>query len=244
MHTIQHRSPTIVEMANSSLHNDTFAATDAAARIDVVLFDYGQVLSGPPNPSAWTALLAASGLSEEKLHAAYWEFRHEYDRGALTGATYWQAVAKHAGTSFDEAQMTALLAADIDLWTMLNQPMVEWALRLQRAGVRTGVLSNIGDCICDGIRAKLRWLSGFEHCTWSYAYLLAKPDPQIYIKTAKALDCEPQNILFIDDREENITAAAALGMQTIHYDYNGHADFVREMRERGLGSLIDAEKIA
>ena len=95
-------------------------------------------------------LRAVSGLDEERLHAAYWKFRHDYDRGTLTGRAYWDAVAADAGVRFDDAQRAALMAADIDVWTPLNPPMVEWAGRLQRAGVRTGILSNIGDAIGEG----------------------------------------------------------------------------------------------
>ena len=78
--------------------NDTNRAkNDAEPRVDAVLFDYGQVLSGPPDAAAWGVLRAVSGLDEERLHAAYWKFRHDYDRGTLTGRAYWDAVAADAG---------------------------------------------------------------------------------------------------------------------------------------------------
>jgi putative hydrolase of the HAD superfamily len=225
-------------MPNPFLEDSTPANVKAAERINVVLFDYGMVLSGPPDPAAWAVLRTVSGLDEGHLHAGYWAFRHDYDSGALTGPAYWHAVAAHAGITLNDAQIGALLAADIDLWTQLNLPMVEWAKRLQCAGVRTGILSNIGDCIAEGILAKLPWLSGFEHCTWSHALFMAKPEPAIFIKTAEALHTAPANILFIDDRDENVEAAAAIGMQAIHY--TDHAAFEREMRQRGLASLLDA----
>jgi putative hydrolase of the HAD superfamily len=209
-----------------------------AGRIDAVLFDYGQVLSGPPDPAAWARMREVAGLDEAPLHAGYWAHRDDYDRGALTGRRYWHAVARHAGVGFDEAQVAELLAADIDLWTQLNVPMVEWAGQLQRAGIRTGILSNIGDAIAEGIVAGLKWLGGFDHCTWSHALYMAKPEPAIFLKTAEALQVAPGNILFIDDRAENITAAADVGMQTIRY--GSHGDFEREMRARGLGWLLEA----
>ena len=209
----------------------------AAPRIDAVLFDYGQVLSGPPDPEAWARLRKVSGLDEERLHEAYWKFRHDYDRGALTGRTYWHAVATHSGVAFDDGQIAALMAADIDLWTQLNQPMVEWAQRLQCAGVHTGVLSNIGDAIGEGVVARLPWLAGFKFLGWSHAMRTAKPDPAIYRMAAEALKTAPRNILFIDDRVENIAAAGELGMQIVHY--TTHAAFERTMNERGLAWLLD-----
>ena len=218
--------------------NDAKRPENAAKRVDAVLFDYGQVLSGPPDPAAWAVLRAVSGLDEERLHAAYWKFRHDYDRCALTGRSYWDAVAADAEVRFDDAQVDALMAADIDLWCQLNLPMVEWAVRLQRAGVRTGILSNIGDAIGEGVVARLPWLAGFDHCVWSHTMRTAKPDPAIYLKTAEALKTEVDRILFIDDRAENVAAAAKLGMQAVHY--TTQAEFEREMRRRELGWLLDA----
>ena len=179
-----------------------------------------------------------SGLAEEPLHAGYWAHRHDYDRGALTGGAYWHNVANHAGTAFDTAQVESLLAADIDLWGDLNLPMVEWAAQLQRAGIRTGILSNIGDNIAEGLRRRLPWLAAFDHCTWSHELNMAKPEPEIYLRTAAALHTEPQHILFVDDRADNIAAAEHVGMQAIRY--STHIAFVTEMRQRGFGWLLDA----
>jgi putative hydrolase of the HAD superfamily len=218
--------------------NSPSPAANAAQSVDAVLFDYGMVLSGPPDPQAWALLRSITGLDEDRLHAAYWKFRRDYDRGALSGRAYWQAVAADTEITLDDVQISALAAADIDVWTSLNPPMVEWARQLQRAGVRTGILSNIGDCIGDGVRAKLSWLAGFDQCLWSHALGMAKPDPAIYVKAAEALHTAPEGILFLDDREENVKAAAALGMQTLHY--TSHAAFEREMRERGFSSLLCA----
>lgn len=212
---------------------------NSAPRIDAVLFDYGQVLSLPPDPADWARISSIAGLDENRLHASYWAFRHDYDRGALTGRAYWHAVAADAGIAFTDAQVTALLAADIDLWTRLNMPMVQWAARLQRAGVRTGILSNIGDDMAYGIIAKFPWLSGFYHCTWSHALFMAKPEPAIFLETAEALGTSPPNILFLDDREENVAAAVALGMQTIHY--TTQAAFELEMRTRSFAYLLDVD---
>jgi putative hydrolase of the HAD superfamily len=203
-------------------------------QIEAVLFDYGQVLSNPPDPAAWARMIALTGLDEPALHTAYWAHRRDYDRGALTGPAYWSLVI---GASLNPTQIAALNAADTDLWTSLNLPMVDWAARLQAAGIRTGILSNIGDSIAEGITAKLLWLSAFDHRTWSHELLLAKPDPAIYLATAESLRTPPANILFIDDREDNIAAAAALGFQTIHY--TTHPVFEQEMRARGLASLLD-----
>ena len=203
--------------------------------VQAVLFDYGLVLTGPPHPAAWASMLTITGLEEPAFNAAYWAPRHGYDRGTHTGAAYWQAVGSHAGLALEPAQIDALIAADTELWTQPNQPMIDWAARLQAAGTRTGILSNLGDSITAGVLEKLPWLAGFYHRTFSHALLLAKPEPAIYAHAAEGLGHTPAAILFVDDREDNIAGAIAAGMQVIRY--TDQVSFVAELHSRGLAGL-------
>ena len=196
-----------------------------------MLFDYGLVLTGPPSPGAWERMLTLTDTDEAAFHAAYWAPRHGYDRGTHTGAEYWTAVGAHAGLVLSPGQIDALIAADTELWTQPNQPMIDWAARLQAAGTPTGVLSNLGDSITEGVLAKLPWLSGFRHLTFSHALRLAKPEPAIYAHAADGLGIPPQQILFVDDRADNIDGATAAGMRVIRY--TDHALFVAALADRG-----------
>jgi putative hydrolase of the HAD superfamily len=205
------------------------------APIKAVLFDYGVVLSGPPDPAAWTRMRKVTGLPEVEFRAAYWAPRHDYDRGFHTGAEYWLMAGRHAGLNLTPLQVTELLAADNALWTQVNQPMVDWALRLQAAGTPTGVLSNLGDAMTEGVLARQGWLSGFDHLVWSHSLKLAKPDPEIYRLAAAGFGYAPGNIFFIDDREDNVAGGAAAGMQVVHY--TTQTAFEDEMVRRGLGEL-------
>jgi putative hydrolase of the HAD superfamily len=205
--------------------------------IQAVLFDFGMVLSLPPDPAAWARMRAITGLSESDLYREYWAHRHDYDRGTLTGETYWHKAAQGAGIPLDPDQLANLLVADVDLWTELNLPMVEWAQRLQRAGIRTGILSNMPDAMEAGIVAKFDWLRDFDHHTWSHSLKLAKPEAAIYVHAAEGLKTDPAHILFIDDRQDNVEAAIAAGMKAVQY--SDHDSFVREINRRGLGYLLD-----
>jgi len=203
--------------------------------VKAVLFDYGVVLSGPPDPTAWGQMLAITGLSEAEFGPAYWAPRHDYDRGFHTGMQYWRETGKHAGLELSERQVAKLIDADNELWTKVNQPMVDWALRLQAAGTPTGVLSNLGDALTEGVLARQAWLRGFDHLVWSHSLKLAKPDPEIYRIAAQGFGYEAANILFIDDRENNVAAGVAAGMHVILY--TTQAAFEHEMEQRGLRAL-------
>ncbi len=207
-----------------------------APPIHAVLFDYGLVLSGPPDPTAWGQMKDLFGASEETFHAAYWGPRHDYDRGALNGDTYWHKVARTLGRDLTPAEHAKLIEADTALWTQPNGPMIDWAAQLQAAGVRTGILSNLGDAMEDGILARFAWIAEFAHHTFSHRLGIAKPELAIYAHAAEGLAIEPENVLFLDDREENIRAARAAGMQAILY--SSHEAFLHAMHAAGLQPLL------
>lgn len=204
--------------------------------IQAVLFDYGMVLSGPPLPTAWERMKAAAGLDETGLYAGYWAYRHGYDRGTHSGVEYWRLVAEHSGVLLDDVQVAALIKADNDLWTQPNPPMIAWAHRLQEAGIRTGILSNLGDAMHAGVINRFDWFDRFHHCTFSHTLKIAKPEVEIFQHAVKGLETAPEAILFIDDREDNVLAAQEVGLQTIQY--SSHDLFEREMVERGFGDLL------
>ena len=196
------------------------------------------VLSGPPLPAAWERMKAITGLDEASFHAGYWQPRHEYDRGTHTAEEYWRLVAGHSGVDVDDAQVAGLIAADNDLWTQPNPPMIEWAQKLQRAGTRTGILSNLGDAMHEGVVSRFDWFAKFHHCTFSHTLKLAKPEVEIYLHAAKGLETAPEEILFIDDRGVNVAAAQEVGMQTLCY--TTFEAFEAEMLQRGFGELLRA----
>jgi putative hydrolase of the HAD superfamily len=209
----------------------------SSPQIRAVLFDYGMVLSGPPDPAAEEQMRRIlNNPPEESFQRAYWRRRDDYDRGRLTAAAYWNAVANELGLILTAEQTDALIAADVQLWTAPNQPMIDWAAGLQRRGIRTGILSNIGDAMELGIRAKYAWVADFHHHTFSHRLGIAKPDAAIYTHAAEGLDVPAAEILFIDDREENIAAARAAGMHAIQY--TSHDAFLTAMQQEGLDGFL------
>ena len=204
--------------------------------IKAVLFDFGMVLSGPPSVSAWAEMRQVSGLDEQTLQREYWAHRDDYDRGTVGSVDYWHRVAAGAQVSFSEQTIAKLTALDVALWTEMNEPMVAWVQALHRAGVRTGILSNIGDAMAQGICEKFDWIGDFHHAVWSHALKMRKPEPAIYLAAAEGLGVPVEQILFIDDRAENIEAAEKFGMQGVVYA--GHDAFTEQMRTRGYGHLL------
>jgi putative hydrolase of the HAD superfamily len=191
------------------------ANTAAAPR--AVIFDFGRVLSMPPDADAHTALVAAAGVPDEVFEEHYWAHRHAYDAGALNGKTYWQKVSEGAGFPLTPERLAAFHHHDALMWANLNAPMLEWASALQKAGVKTAILSNMGDVNLAYMREHFDWLAGFTWLTWSCELLTAKPDPAIYRHTLEKLGVAAHEAIFVDDIPANIEAARALGIDGIQF---------------------------
>lgn len=183
--------------------------------IEAVIFDYGRVLSNSEDPVAKGKLLALSGLDESTLFPAYWRFRHAYDLGELNGAAYWARVAGDAGVSFTPGQIEELIETDILMWASLNEEMLSWVVALQDAGFPTAILSNMGEDMLRYMRQEFGWLAHFQHHTWSCELGIGKPDPAIYTHTCESLGVAPEHTLFLDDKPENIEAAASVGLNAV-----------------------------
>src|ERR1700749_767142 len=97
-----------------------------------VIFDYGEVLSGPPDPQAHKNMLAIAGLPEEPFDKAYWAHRLDYDADILNGQTYWQTVARDNGVQFSPEQIENLLEQDAAMWMDLNPAMMAWIPKIKR----------------------------------------------------------------------------------------------------------------
>jgi putative hydrolase of the HAD superfamily len=183
--------------------------------IRAVIFDYGLVLSGPAVPEARARLLQLTGLREEIFDAHYWKYRLDYDRGTLNGAAYWKTIARDTGISLTSEQISAIIEQDVLLWASVNPVMLEWVLRLQAAGFKTAVLSNMGEDLLAHMRQNFRWLDSFDHRTWSCELDLVKPEAAIYTHTLQALGAHPEEALFLDDKVENIEGARLVGIHAL-----------------------------
>ena len=180
-----------------------------------VVFDYGMVLTGSPDPEAYAAMLRITGLSREDFERVYWNDRHAYDEGKLTGIAFWQKLLSDAGLPQDQKTVEELNHWDAHFWTTQNPAMLAWQQQLKQRGILTAILSTMGDSVLEKIEREFEWIHRFDVRVWSFQLLMAKPDPAIYHHTLAKLGIRPEEALFLDDRLVNVEAARALGMQAL-----------------------------
>jgi len=206
-----------------------------ASGLRAVVFDYGMVLTGPPDPASYAALLRITGLTSARLDGFYWAHRHAYDEGKLTGLAFWQTVVREAGLNLSASAIDELNLWDARLWTTQNPAMLAWQQQLKARGLLTAILSNMGDSVLDNMKREFDWFSRFDVLVWSYQLHIAKPDPAIYHYVLNKLGTRPEETLFIDDNAINIDAAHALGMKGLVFTS------VEQLRVDLVAHGLDAE---
>ena len=182
-----------------------------------VVFDYGMVLTAAPDQESHDAMVRITGLPVDRFESLYWADRHAYDEGKLSGITFWQKLLRDAKLSLGEDALHELNRLDARMWTTQNPRMVAWQLQLKQHGIRTAILSNMGDTVLASIQAEFKWIENFDVLVWSYQLHMAKPDPRIYLHTLQQLGTKPEETLFLDDRQVNVDAAIALGMKSLQF---------------------------
>ena len=182
-----------------------------------VIFDFGMVLTGTPNQEAHDAMVRLTGLPVERFESYYWADRHAYDEGKLSGITFWQKLLRDAQLDLGHGKVEELNELDARMWTTQNPAMVAWQLRLKQHGIRTAILSNMGDSVLESIQREFKWLEQFDALVWSYQLRIAKPDPQIYLHALEKLGTGPDETLFLDDKKVNVDAAIAVGMRSLEF---------------------------
>ncbi|HEX4816787.1 MAG TPA: HAD family phosphatase [Nonomuraea sp.] len=178
-----------------------------------IVFDYGGVLSLPQPESDNAAMAAAVGAQPEEFRDGYWRHRLEYDRASLTPHAYWSAVLGRAATHTEVARLVAM---DVTSWAHPNEGTVALLGELLAAGRDVALLSNAPICVGDGLD-ELPWIAAIGRRFYSGRMGLVKPDREIYDAMARALCTAPAEVVFVDDRLENVEGAERAGMAGVHF---------------------------
>lgn len=179
--------------------------------MDWLVFDYAGVISHPPPDEAGAELAAALDTTTASLWPAYWADRAAYDTAAIDATTYWHGVS---GRPLDAELVTRLVALDTRMWLHLNTDTLTVLEDLARQDIPLALLSNAPLEIARTIDGE-PWADLFRHRFFSADLGLAKPDLRIYDLVCRRLDTRPGNVVFVDDRPENVDAAREFGIDAL-----------------------------
>lgn len=177
----------------------------------IVLFDLFGVIARHQRPGSLEKMAARCHTSTDAFATAYWTHRPPYDAGRRTAPAYWTDVLRSLSRPADADTLEELRVMDVDSWSRVDDRMVTYVREL-RDRARVALLSNIPADHADAFLAAQPWLRDLDHLALSGRIGAAKPDPAAFQYCVVALRSAPADFLFVDDREENVRAARAVGM--------------------------------
>jgi putative hydrolase of the HAD superfamily len=173
-------------------------------------------------------MAARAGADLERFTAAYWRHRRDYDAG-LPASEYWRRVVASldTGKSAGADLVEALIADDVRSWTHYREEVWELARAFRAGGGRTGFLSNGVPEIVGHLRRTRALDAAFDAVVVSCEVGCLKPAPEIFRLCLERLGVAAGDALFADDRPENVEAARALGLRTLHFAGDDALDRLR-----------------
>jgi putative hydrolase of the HAD superfamily len=199
------------------LQNVNGKFSGGASGIRAVVLDYGEVLCRRAPLENFAPMAQILQVTPERLVERYMQNRLDYDRGDVTASEYWTGFGRESGVSITPAQVEELDRLDCSLWWDLDPQIVDWVRRLRADGIKAGVISNMFIGLARQIRESAPWVRQFDDYTFSAELRITKPDPRIYRYSLEHLGVDAAQALFLDDRQNNVDGARAIGMEGLLY---------------------------
>src|SRR5258708_4709741 len=184
------------------------------SEIKAIIFDYGNVLCEPQRPEDIEAMAAELGRTAGQFAVVYWRDRVAYDRAEMDPTGYWNRVA---GRQLTSDQIHRLTRLDNESWMHPREATIPWVTAASRQGLRTALLSNLPEPLRDALENDAPWLPEFDVRTYSCTVRRTKPDRAIYEHCVRGLGVNASEAVFLDDRQENVDAAAEVGIHAIRF---------------------------
>jgi glucose-1-phosphatase len=184
-------------------------------KIKAVIFDMGGVLLKTADATAREAIAQRFGVSRRELEAFVFssESSLQSEEGKLSDVEHWHNVMRHFGQPVgDYIQLyNAYFAGDY-----IDQRLLDFAASLKPT-YTLALLSNAWENARTLLSQRFDFLDTFDISIFSYEVKARKPDAHIYRVMLERLQAAPHETIFIDDVQENVQGAQALGMHALHF---------------------------
>jgi len=104
-----------------------------------------------------------------------------------------------------------------DIFTPM-QPMIELHAAIRQKGFPTWIFSNTNELAVQSIRKHFPFFAHFNGYILSYEHGAMKPDAKLYEVVERETGRSAGEILYLDDRPENIEAGKARGWQAVLHE--------------------------
>ena len=180
------------------------------------IFDLGKVLVDFDYTIAARKIAARSRKAPADLHTFLGSspLLIQYESGQLTRQKFFDAIHDAIGFQGDVAEFGSYFA---DIFTEMPGTIVLQA-ELRRRGFKTFIFSNTNDLAIEHVRRDFQFFKNFDGYIFSYEVGAMKPHPEIYAAMEAMTGKRGAELIYLDDRAENIKAGLARGWRAILHE--------------------------
>lgn len=179
--------------------------------IKAIVFDLGKVLLDFDYSTAAKKLAARSSLTSEALGRLMLQspLLLRYESGLLTSSDFYQEICTATGFCGTFEEFGSFFG---DIFSPIR-PMIDLQAALRGRGYMTYIFSNTNELAVRYIRNTYSFFSNFDGYILSFEHQVMKPDAKLYEVVEQASARKGAEILYLDDRPENVVTGQARGWQ-------------------------------
>lgn len=184
--------------------------------VRAVIFDLGKVLVDFDYAIAVQKIAARGKLSVSELTELISRspLHQQYETGLLSTEQFYAQVRGATGYNGDLDEFSVCFG---DIFAAI-EPMVQVQAKLRQGGIPTYIFSNTNELAVRHIRRTFPFFSNFDGYILSYEHGAMKPDHKLYQVVERQAGRRGVELLYLDDRPENLATGVARGWQVILHE--------------------------
>ena len=198
--------------------------------IRTTVFDAGGVLHSLESEHIKNDIIDTLGIASKQYDHAILELAPNLRLGKITEQEFWKQFIEMTQAP-NPLPKKSLWAREYSKRYNVHDETIDIVNTLKTKGFKIAILSNT-----IAVHAKINRQMGiykpFAEVILSCEVSLAKPDPKIYKLALRKLNAKPEQTVFVDDRAENTSAAATLGINAILFQ--DAKQLIAELNELGI----------
>ena len=194
-----------------------------------VIFDFGCVLVYWSQHNLYDPYFGSKEKTDWFVdNICTWEWNNQTDMGKSFAESVAEKIAEHPEW---EKEIRMYWERWEDMLGGEVPGMSDWIHELKAQGYKLYGLSNWSHETFPLVKDKYEVFRQLDGIVMSGYELVAKPDRRIYERLLERYGLKAEECVFIDDRKENVDAAAAKGIATFHFDRNDYEGSCERLRE-------------
>ncbi|MDY6788468.1 MAG: HAD family phosphatase [Candidatus Nanohaloarchaea archaeon] len=199
------------------------------SEIGTLIFDLGNVVIGHDDEFLTRRIVERSPASTEKVNKAWRQLRNRFQRGEMAPREFFEKFSRVLGGFEGNYEgFKQVLSSHFSR----KREMEAFVRKVSDSGYKIALLSNTNAIHYEFIEDNFPVVELFDPVILSFRVGARKPEKEIFKAALERISAEPEECVFIDDREENARAAERAGIRGIHF--RGKESLLRELEELGI----------